>query len=55
MRPNDRVSTSDIAKKSLCNVGEDSELDLHLDGDFEEWRFILWTIFATTLCRLLPR
>ena len=36
MRPNDRVSTSDIAKKSLCNVGEDSELDLHSDGDFEE-------------------
>ena len=36
MRPNDRVSTSDIAKKSLCNVSEDPELDLHSDGDFEE-------------------
>ena len=36
MRPNDRVSTSDIAKQSLCNVGEDPELDLHSDGNFEE-------------------
>ena len=36
LRPSDRVSTSDIAKKSLCNVGEDSELDLHSDGDFKE-------------------
>ena len=36
MRPNDRVSTSDIAKQSLCNVGEDPELDLHSHGNFEE-------------------
>jgi len=53
MRPNDRVS--DIAKQSLCNVGEDPELDVHSDGNFEEMEVYSADIFATTLCRLLPR